>query len=91
MITKTNQPIIYIRNIELDFNRETINLTYKLSNKENELIKIDAIVRACDESLLSHDRYRWLTAVETSLTREHLIANRRIEITNFMNKNISVA
>ena len=90
MTTKTNQPIVYIRNIELDFNGETINLTYKPSNKENELIKIDAIVRACDESLLSRDGYRRLTAVETSLTREHLIANRRIEITNFMNKNIRI-
>ncbi|CAG8602967.1 13860_t:CDS:2 [Funneliformis mosseae] len=90
MTTKLGQPIVHIRKIELNFNGETIILTYKSSDKESELTKIDAIVRACDESLLVHDEYRRLVAVETSLIREYLIANRRVEITNFINKEIRI-
>ncbi|CAG8584513.1 10903_t:CDS:2, partial [Funneliformis mosseae] len=64
MTTVIDQPIIYIRNIELDFNGETINLT----NQHNiEPKKLDAIVRACDESLLSRDGYRRLSAVKCHL------------------------
>ena len=57
MTTETNQPIVHIRKIELDFNGETIILTYN-PDKESELVKLDAIVRACDESLLARDGYR---------------------------------
>ncbi|CAG8614230.1 3682_t:CDS:2 [Funneliformis mosseae] len=77
-------------NIELDFNSETIVLTYKASDKESELTKIDAVVKACDESLLAYDRYRRLAAVETSLIREYLIANCRVKITNLINKEIRI-
>ena len=58
MTTETDQPIVHVRKIELDFNGEVIRLTYKPSDKKSELIKIDAIVRACDESLLARDGYR---------------------------------
>jgi len=90
MTTKTNQPIVHIRKIELDFNGETVNLTYMPPCKESEFIKIDAIVRACDESLLGRDGYRQLAAVEAGLIREYLIANRRTEITNHINENIRI-
>jgi len=89
MTTETNQPIVHIRKIELDFNDETIILTYK-PDKVGELVKIDAIVRACDESLLARDGYRRLAAVEVCLIREYLIANRRNEITNLINKDIRI-
>ncbi len=84
---ETNQPIVHIRKIELDFNGKSIILTY---DNKNELTKIDAIVRACDESLLVHDGYRWLAAVEAFLIREYLIANCRIEITNLINKDLRI-
>ena len=90
MTNETNQPIVYIRKIELDFNGESIILTYKSPDKESELTKIDAIVRACDESLLARDGYRRLAAVEVCLIREYLIANRRNEITNLINKDIRI-
>jgi len=90
MTTKTNQPIVHIRKIELDFNGETVNLTYMPPCKESEFIKIDAIVRACDESLLGRDGYRQLAAVKAGLIREYLIANRRTEITNHINENIRI-
>jgi hypothetical protein len=87
---QTNQPIIHLRKIELDFNGESIILNYKSPNEKNELNKIDAIVRACDESLLARDGYRQLAAIEPCLIREYSIANRRIEITNEINKDIKI-
>ncbi|GBB89402.1 hypothetical protein RclHR1_16080004 [Rhizophagus clarus] len=87
---ETDQPIVYIRKIELDFNGESIILTYKPPDNKNELAKIDAIVRACDESLLARDGYRRLAAVEAFLIREYLIANHRVEITNLINKDLRI-
>ncbi|RHZ48521.1 hypothetical protein Glove_547g28 [Diversispora epigaea] len=87
---KPNQPIVHLRKIELDFNGESIILNYKSPNEKNELNKIDAIVRACDESLLARDGYRQLAAIEPYLTQEYSIANCRIEITNEINKDIKI-
>ncbi|GBB94813.1 hypothetical protein RclHR1_24190003 [Rhizophagus clarus] len=56
MTTETGQPIVHVRKIELDFNGETINLSYQHDSDEPK--KLDAIVRACDESLLVRDGYR---------------------------------
>lgn len=88
MTIKKSQPIISLQKIELDYNGETIILNYE--SQKNNLSKIDAIVRACDESLLSRDGYRRLAAVESCLLREYLIANRRIEITNLVNEKIKI-
>ncbi|RHZ48734.1 hypothetical protein Glove_543g97 [Diversispora epigaea] len=72
------------------FNGESVILNYKSPNEKNELNKIDAIVRACDESLLARDGYRQLAAIEPCLIWEYSIANRRIEITNKINKDIKI-
>ncbi|RHZ63516.1 hypothetical protein Glove_329g9 [Diversispora epigaea] len=85
---KKNQPIVSLRKIELDYNSETIILNYEL--QKNNFNKMDAIIRACDESLLSRDGYRRLAAVESCLIREYLIANRRVEITNLINEKIRI-
>jgi len=87
MTTETGQPIVYVRNIELDFNGETINMSYQ-HNIEPK--KLDAIVRACDESLLARDGYRRLSAVDCHLIREYRIEKHRIEITNTMNNKIRI-
>jgi hypothetical protein len=73
----------------LDFNGKTIILTYKF-DKEGELIKIDAIVRACDKLLLSRNGYQQLATIKICLIHKYLIANRRIEITNLINKDIRI-
>ncbi len=87
MITETGQPIVYVCNIELDFNSETINMSYQYNI---EFRKLDAIVRACDESLLARDGYHQLSAVECYLIREYHIEKHRIEITNTMNNKIRI-
>ncbi|CAG8822123.1 7448_t:CDS:1, partial [Cetraspora pellucida] len=55
-----------------------------------ELFKLDATIRACDESLLSRDGYHRLAAIEPQLIREHQVAIQRIEITNIMNEKIRI-
>ncbi|RHZ48529.1 hypothetical protein Glove_547g44 [Diversispora epigaea] len=87
MTTQTGQQVVSVRNIELDFNGETIKLIY---NKNIEREKLDAIVRACDESLLARDGYRRLAAIESHLTREYLIEEHRKYITSIINKKIRI-
>ena len=47
-----------------------------------DFVKIcqDAVVRACDETLISRDGYRSLAAISPSLEREYQISNRRNKI-----------
>ena len=90
MTTETGQPVVFVRNIELDFNGEAINLACQHPNEDLELKKLDAFVRACDESLLSRDGYRHLAAVEPHLIREYRVGKHRIKITNIINKEIKI-
>ncbi|CAG8736405.1 4656_t:CDS:2, partial [Cetraspora pellucida] len=59
----------------LHYNNEAIFLNYQTPDKENDIVKLDAIVRTCDESLLSLNGYQ---------------SNYRIEITNLINKKIRI-
>ncbi|CAG8715339.1 14874_t:CDS:2, partial [Cetraspora pellucida] len=90
LVTKNQQPLVHVRSIQLDVNNKNINLNYHSFNKKMELSKLDATIRACDESLLSRDGYRRLAAIEPQLIREHQVAIRRIEITNIMNEKIRI-
>ena len=90
MTTETGQPVVFVRNIELDFNGETINLACQHPDEDLELKKLDAFVRACDESLLPRDGYRHLAAVEPNLIREYRVGKHRIKITNIINKEIKI-
>ena len=59
-------------------------------NKNIEPAKLDSVVRACDESLLSRDGYRRLAAIESHLIREYRIGEQRNNITNNINKKIRI-
>ncbi|GBB87928.1 hypothetical protein RclHR1_14410004 [Rhizophagus clarus] len=86
--TETGQPIVHIRKIELDFNDETINLSYQ--HDSNEPKKLDAIVWTCDESLLARDSYRQLSAIESHHIRKYHVEKHRIGISNNMNNKIRI-
>lgn len=90
MITESGQPVVFVRNIEVDFNGEAINLVCQYPDEDLELKKLDAFVRACDESLLPRDGYRHLAAVEPHLIREYRVGEHRIKITNIINKEIKI-
>src|SRR3954447_11719525 len=90
MTAETGQPVVFIRNIELDFNGEAINLACQHPDEDLELKKLDAFVRACDESLLPRDGYRHLAAVDPHLIREYRVGEHRIKISKIINKEIKI-
>ncbi|CAG8815351.1 8658_t:CDS:2, partial [Cetraspora pellucida] len=56
--------------VELNLNDQLCHKHYTELVKM-ELSKLDATIRACDESLLFRDGYRHLAAIEPQLIREH--------------------
>ncbi|PKY31990.1 hypothetical protein RhiirB3_449879 [Rhizophagus irregularis] len=86
MVSESEEPIC-IRSIELENGNNIINIKY---NSLLDLTRLDAYVRACDEALLSRDRYRRLAAIEARLIREYQVAHRRIEITKLINNQINI-
>ena len=79
-----------MRHIEFDYKENQACIKFKNSNPITTQLKLDAIVRVCDEALLSRDGYRHLAAVVLTLFREYLVANRRNEINDLINSQIHV-
>ncbi|PKC54671.1 hypothetical protein RhiirA1_476867 [Rhizophagus irregularis] len=86
MVSESEEPIC-ICSMELENGNNIINIKY---NSLLDLTRLDAYVRACDETLLSHDGYRRLAAIEARLIREYQVAHRRIEITKLINNQINI-
>jgi len=86
MLSESGDPV-HLRNMELEYEDHIINIKYNLSLDHT---KLDAYVRACDETLLGHDGYRKLAAIEARLIREYQVAQRRIEITKLINEQIPI-
>ena len=76
LTNSSGEPIIHIHNIGLDYKETQVCIKFKDSDPITNQTKLDAIVRVCDESLLSRDGYRHLAAVVPSLFREYLVADR---------------
>ena len=90
LTNSSGQPVVYVRCIELDFKEDKLCIKFKDPNPAITQIRLDAVVRACDEALLSRDGYRHLAAVALILFREYLVANRRNEINKLINAQIHV-
>ena len=86
MVSESGEPI-HVHNMELEYEDRIINIKF---NSTSNLTKLNALVYACDEALLSRDGYRRLAAVDAQLIREYQIAQRRIEITKLMNDQIRI-
>lgn len=84
------QPIVYVRCIELDYKEDQVHIKFKDLNPTITQTRLDAVVRVCDEALLSHDGYRHLAAVAPILFREYLVADRRNKINELINAQIRV-
>ncbi|RHZ47772.1 hypothetical protein Glove_567g2 [Diversispora epigaea] len=83
----SEQSIIFPHYIEFEYKENQIQIKFK--NLDSK-IRLDAVVRVCDEALLGRDGYRHLAAVVPSLFREYLVANRRNEINKLINAQIPV-
>jgi hypothetical protein len=73
-----------IRYIELEIGDEVVGIDLSKVNLDFTRIRQDAIVRACDEALISRDGYRNLAAINPNLEREYQISNRRNDISKYM-------
>ncbi|RHZ49459.1 hypothetical protein Glove_520g20 [Diversispora epigaea] len=83
----SEQSIIFPHYIEFEYKENQIQIKFK--NLDSK-IRLDAVVRVCDEALLGRDGYRHLAAVVPSLFREYLVADRRNEINKLINAQIPV-
>ena len=79
-----------MRCIELDYKEDQVHIKFKDQNPKITQIRLDAVVRTCDEALLSRDGYRHLAAVVPILFREYLVADRRNKINELINAQIHV-
>ena len=86
----SGQQIVHMRSVELDFKENQVHIGFKNLDFTNYQIRLDAVVRACDEALLGRDGYRHLAAVVPTLFREYLVANRRNKINEIINAQIHI-
>ncbi|RHZ63275.1 hypothetical protein Glove_330g60 [Diversispora epigaea] len=83
----SEQSIIFPHYIECEYKENQIQI--KCKNLDSK-IRLDAVVKVCDEALLGRDGYRHLAAIVPSLFREYLVADRRNEINKLINAQIPV-
>ncbi|RGB29920.1 hypothetical protein C1646_765998 [Rhizophagus diaphanus] len=76
--------------IGFDYKENQVCIKFKDSDPIAIQTRLDAIVRVCDEALLSHDGYRHLAAVVPSLFREYLVADRQNKINELINTQINM-
>ena len=89
-INSSGQPIVYINHIGLNYKENQVCIKFKDSNPITIQTGLDAVVRVCDEALISRDGYRHLSAVVPDLFREYLVADRRNKINEQINAKISI-
>ncbi|RIB07881.1 hypothetical protein C2G38_2213141 [Gigaspora rosea] len=83
------KPIVHLQSINLNLKNKPIQIKFKDSSFTTQ-IRLDSVIRACDEALLDRDGYRHLAAVIPTLFREYLVANRQNKINMLINKQIHI-
>ncbi|CAG8614204.1 10089_t:CDS:2 [Diversispora eburnea] len=66
-------------------------VNYESKNQLEENNHIQSIVKAVNHRKISRDSYRDLAIADYYLTREYIIFNKQIEITNYMNQKIKLS
>ena len=90
LVSSTQQKAVTLRFVELEINGEIIIFDFSQSSKSRNQTKLDSIVRACDEALISRDDYRRLAKVNPQMERKHLVSERKAIINDEMKKQISI-
>src|ERR1044071_3759347 len=90
LVSSTQQNAVTLRFVELEINGEIIIFDFSQSSKSRNQTKLDSLVRACDEALISRDDYRRLAKVNPQMEREHLVSERKAIINDEMKKQISI-
>ncbi|RHZ79627.1 hypothetical protein Glove_143g87 [Diversispora epigaea] len=82
---------IKLKSIEFSVNKTDYQVSYGSKNQLNENNHIRSMIKAVDNGKISRDSYRNLAMTDNHLTREYIISNKRIEITNNMNQIIKLS
>ncbi|RHZ86206.1 hypothetical protein Glove_53g55 [Diversispora epigaea] len=82
---------IKLKSIEFSINKTDYQVSYGSKNQLNENNHIRSMIKAVDNGKISRDSYRNLAMTDNHLTREYIISNKRIEITNNMNQIIKLS
>ena len=90
LTNSSGQQIVYVRNIELDYKENQVHIRFKDLDFTTNQIKLDAVVHACDESLLGREGYRHLAAVVPTLFCKYLVSNWRNEINKIIDAQIHI-
>ena len=75
----------------MEINGEIVIFDFWQALELDNKIKLDAIVRACDEALISRDDYRRLAKVNPQMEREYVISERKAIINNEMKQQIPIS
>ncbi|PKC57652.1 hypothetical protein RhiirA1_401244 [Rhizophagus irregularis] len=86
----SGESIIHLQQIGFDYKENQVCIKFKDPDPMAIQTRLDAIVRVCDEALLSRDGYRHLAAAVPSLFREYLVADRQNKINELINTQINV-
>src|SRR5436190_507111 len=73
-----------LESLKFSTNIKSYEINFGSQNKENKRQKVQAIVQATDQSLISREAYRNLAAIEHNLPREYLISSEKIQINKEM-------
>ncbi len=84
------QSVVYIYYIKLNYKENQVCIKFKDLNPNTTQMRLDVVVCACDETLLSYDGYWHLASVTLILFREYLIANHWNEINKLINIQIHI-
>ena len=75
----------------MEINGEIVIFDFRQALELDNKIKLDAIIRACDEALISRDDYRRLTKVNPQMERKYAISERKGTINNEMKQQIPIS
>jgi hypothetical protein len=73
-----------LESLKFTTNIKSYEINFGSQNKENKRQKIQAIIQATDQSLISREAYRNLATIEHNLPREYLISSEKIQINKEM-------
>ncbi|GES92367.1 hypothetical protein GLOIN_2v1478248 [Rhizophagus clarus] len=76
--------ILNLKSLKFSTNTKSYEIYFRNQDKENKKQKVQAIVQATDQSLISREAYRSLATIEHKLPHEYLISSEKIQINKEM-------
>src|SRR6266487_5521035 len=82
--------VLVLESLKFSTNIKSYEINYGSQNKENKRQKVQAIVQATDQGLISREGYRNLASIEYNLPREYLVSLEKTNINKKMENLIPI-